>query len=151
GIVLVPGPCLGIVEVGNDREVVVAVGERGIRPEAVATDLRNAARPRGQRVGNRPALGRRGLGLELQTHDVAEHRYNNAASAPPSTANALPVTKPAASEHRNAATAPKSAASPSLCAGTVAARSSRPGPLYRFESRSVRCNPGSSEFTVTPS
>ena len=62
---------------------------------------------------------------------------------------AVPVMYRADSEHRNAATRPKSAGSPIAPAGIPAAGS--PPPLCNAAMRSVAWSPGSSELTVTPS
>src|ERR1043165_2436932 len=147
GMVAVDEVAVEIIEVGDDHEVVVALVDVRVGADRVRADLRDETGQSGEARLDRDALFGRRLGVPAQQHDVAEHRcsYSNAASTPPSTAVAVPVTYPACSEHRNAAKRPKSAGSPMVPAGMPAAAA--PGSPCRALTRSVAWTPGNSELT----
>src|ERR1700751_2279441 len=93
GVVAVHQVAVDVVEVGDDHEGVVALVHVRVGTNRVATDFGDAGGQRRETRFDGGALLGAGLGLPPQHHDVPEHMsYNSAASAPPSTGVAVPVT-----------------------------------------------------------
>ena len=108
-----------------------------------------AHRHRRRRARRHPRTAAAGGGRALSVPPSGERRSEQAGHRSPVDREAAPVMKRAWSEQRNATTAPKSSGR----------RRRRPGgrrgalrsPPYMLRRRSVSCDPGCTEFTVTPS
>ena len=93
GVVAVHEVAVDVVEVGDEHKVVVALVHVRVETNRVAPDLGDTGGQRPETRLDGGALLGRGLGLPPQHHHVTEHMsYNSAASAPPSTGVAVPVT-----------------------------------------------------------
>ena len=76
GVVAVGRPGLGVVDVGDHREVGVAGHEALVRADVVRPELGDLAGQRAQRGRDRVDLGARGAVLPAEHHDVAQHYWS---------------------------------------------------------------------------